>query len=86
MRMKVYTIYDKKSQVYTPPMVFHNDGHATRELQMQLRGNAKAVMSQYPADYDLLCICEWDDTSGQIGTCARRIVLSLDALVQVSSE
>lgn len=83
---RIYTVYDKKAQVYTPPMVYFNDGAAMRDFAMQLRRNPDSPLAMFPADYDLLCIADWDERSGKMGTTARRTVTSIDQLLTANPE
>lgn len=80
MSKRLYVIYDKKAQVYTPPMVYHNDGAAMRDLQMQMRRNPESPFAVFGADYDLVKIADWDERSGKVGVMSRVVVTSLDQL------
>lgn len=64
MKLCMYSIFDVKTRVFFPPMVFHNAEHAKRDLRMELRKGG--MMAEFPADYQLYQVGEWFDDSGLI--------------------
>lgn len=81
MKLTMYAIYDLKTRVFFPPMVFHNDGHAKRDVSVEVR-QGRSMMKEFPADYELFEVGEWLDDSGtaQALTPPRR-VCRLDELL-----
>lgn len=62
MMQKLYAIYDVKTQVFFPPMGFHNDAHACREMRAWY-AKPGSMVSQYPEDFDLYEVGTWDDST-----------------------
>lgn len=67
MKLKIYSVYDKKSMVYHPGQYCHNDGHAMRFFAMQFQ-NPDTVMGKYPEDFDIYRIGEFDDATGLLSS------------------
>lgn len=64
MVTKLYSIYDVKTQVFMPPMVFHNDSHAMRNASSEL--DRDTMISKFPNDFELMECGKWDDSQGVI--------------------
>lgn len=64
MKVKVYSIYDVKTQFYGSPVTFHNDSHAKRDITMKL--SPQSAIKMYPNDYELFCLGTFDDSNGKI--------------------
>lgn len=86
MKLALYSVYDSKTQIFLPPMCFHNDEHAMRDMRLQLeRGDT--VMSKFPADYELRCVGDWDDHSGELEAVSpSRLVCRVDSLSERDTE
>lgn len=79
--MAVYSVYDKKAEMFFSPMTFHNDAHACREMR-RVYGDPKSSLNQYPEDYDLFLVGSWDDGSAALeGLVPPRMVAKGTALV-----
>lgn len=65
MKLKMYSVYDKKAQAWTTPIFQVNDEVAQRNI-----GNAandpQHNFHMNSEDYSLYCIGEWDDVEGQV--------------------
>ena len=61
--MRVYSIYDKKALAYSPVLSFPNDVFAIRACEADLR-NSQSVYSQYPSDFCLVHVADFDDVKG----------------------
>lgn len=60
MLLKLYSIWDKKVQVFSAPFAFHNDEHAKRSLTMELR-KSNVPMAEFPEDYQLYFLSDFSD-------------------------
>lgn len=60
MKHKVYTVYDSKAQVYMQPLFFRADGEAIRAFSASI-ARPGHTFADYPADYTLFAIGEFDD-------------------------
>lgn len=63
--MKIYSIFDKKSNNYGPVMCFPNDVMAIRAVEMDLM-NGQSVMASYPHDFALMLVGTFDESVGCI--------------------
>ena len=63
--MKVYSIYDKKSERFGVPFFCINDGVAKRELD-RLSHDENSYVSAYPDDYSLYGLGSFDDEKGKL--------------------
>ena len=63
MGKNLYSIYDKKSDLYAPPFIELTDGTAIRAC-MDLLQNANMPFAKYPSDYTLMKIGSWDEVAG----------------------
>lgn len=65
MIKKIYTVYDAKAEFYATPFFARNNGEALRMFQ-EAANDKTITIGQYPEDYALFCIGEWDELSGVI--------------------
>ena len=63
MDKNLYTIYDKKSEIYAPPFVELTDGTAIRVVT-DLLGNTNSPFYKYPDDYTLVKVGSYDELTG----------------------
>lgn len=61
--MRIYSLFDKKSLSYGPVMSFPNDVTAIRAIEMEMK-NSKSVVSNYPTDFALMHLGNYDDAKG----------------------
>jgi len=66
MIKQIYSIRDLKASAYLQP--FFNDSPilAERHVQMLMTHNEMSPLNQFPKDFDLYEIGEWDDITGTI--------------------
>lgn len=62
---KMFSIRDSKGEVYHPPMYANTHGEAERNFKMQVN-NEKTMMFQFPEDFDLYYVGDYDTKSGKI--------------------
>lgn len=66
MMLAIFSIYDRKAEVYFPPQCYHNEETAKRSLRMEFEKNPLTPMVMFPDDYDLYCVGAWDDATAEI--------------------
>lgn len=67
MKHKVYTVYDQKAQVYMQPIFFRADGEAIRAFRASI-SKPGHPFADYPADYTLFAIGEFDDDNAKFAS------------------
>jgi len=65
MKLKIFSLYDEKAQVFNTPQYLAHKGEAIRMLQTTL-GAKESMMSKYPEDFNLYCLGTYDDSTGKI--------------------
>lgn len=65
MLQKIFTIYDSKVESYQSPFTAIHKGYALREFE-NVSNDPKTAIGQYPADYTLFEIGEFNTTTGSI--------------------
>ena len=64
MIRKAYSIRDKKTEVFNQPIFAVNDEDVKRTLTMYMNQQKQDLMAQYPEDYTLYWIGQFDDHNG----------------------
>lgn len=65
MLLKAFSIRDSKAEVFNTPFFQKTHGEAERSFQALVK-DEKTMVSQYPTDYDLYYIGDYDDQSGEL--------------------
>lgn len=63
--LKIFAIYDKKVAIYRYPHFHQNIQDAVRQFQQEVK-NPQNPLSQYPEDFDLYQIGQFDETTANI--------------------
>ncbi len=63
MILKIFSIRDAKAEVYNTPFYQKTHGEAERNFRT-LVTDEKSTISQYPDDFDLYYLGEYNDNSG----------------------
>ena len=63
MDKNLYSIYDKKSEIYAPPFIELTNGTAIRAVT-DLLNRPEMPFNKYPEDYTLVKIGSWDEFAG----------------------
>jgi len=80
--MEMYSIYDRKLREYGQILLAPNIGTVSRTIVMGVRGS-KSTMDQYPEDFELHKVGEFDTQSGQVTANGRpEILVTLDLLME----
>lgn len=81
-----FSVLDKKSGLYDFVQSFKSEADAVRACRSLVNsGNKDSLIVQYPSDYELYQVAEFDQQTGEFVTGVRFIV-SLGVLVDVSKE
>lgn len=65
MMLKVYSIRDAKAEVFNMPFYKKTHGEAERDFT-SLANDDKSSVFNFPEDYDLYYLGEYDDQSGKL--------------------
>lgn len=78
MKLNVYTIKDIKAETFGNPFYSANDNTAKRSLE-QASKDPNTTISQYPEDFVLYKLGQWDDETATISTLDTPFYLSTGA-------
>lgn len=67
MLLKAFSIRDTKAEVFNTPFFQKTHGEAERAFK-RLTADQQSMIAQYPEDYDLYYIGEYDDQTGKLIT------------------
>lgn len=65
MKHKIFTVHDAAANAYIAPFFLPEEKQALRGFRGAIN-NPEHAFGQWPKDYTLMCIGEWDDDSGEI--------------------
>ena len=65
IKKRIFSIYDKKAQVYFNPFYFAYKGEALRGFEEAVK-DPQSPMSKFPADYSLYCLGVFNCTTGEV--------------------
>jgi len=65
MTKKMFSIRDSKAEAYGNPVFLNSHGEAERSFQ-QLAQDPKTTINQFPTDFDLYYLGDFDDISGKM--------------------
>lgn len=64
--MILISVFDKKSSHYLPPMAYEHVSQAIRSYMMAARKQPDSTQFQFPEDFDLYQVGEFDEVSGAV--------------------
>lgn len=64
MMLKIYSIRDSKTQTFNTPFYQKTHGEAERNFSKAVT-DSKTTISQYPEDFDLYYLGEYNDNEGK---------------------
>jgi len=76
--MQLFSIYDRKAKIYLQPFTMKNETEALRSF-MRLVTDDKSQIKQFPEDYELTFIGDWDEKSGDVIVSQPKPVLLMTA-------
>lgn len=65
MHYKMFSIRDQKAEIFTPPFYKKTHGEAERDFN-SLVNDSKSTVSQFPDDFDLYYVGDYDDQTGVV--------------------
>lgn len=65
MKQNLYSVFDRKTGIYSPPMAFPAVGAAVRMFTDEVNGG-QSLIGKHPEDYDLYHVGEFDDNTAQL--------------------
>lgn len=65
MKVRIYSVYDRKGQLFNQPFFAANDAMAVRTIYMREKVDP-GLLSEFPEDFLLVYIGEFDSDSGDI--------------------
>ena len=87
MRLRVYSVYDKKTMMYYAPVCYHNDEHMMRDFGLSLSRQSDGPIVKFPQDYEVFEVGTWTDESGLLAaTIPVRWVCGVAALLSPAVE
>jgi hypothetical protein len=86
MMQKMYSIFDKKSEIYTKPFVEMTDGTAVRAITDLIRQQPGGPHAQYSQDYTLYRVGEFDERSGLVSSLVEEKIIELATLTDEAKE
>jgi len=75
------TVFDEKSGIYGAPFTSHNEATAERDFSYVVINDTSSDLYRNPIDYHLFLIAEYDDTTGEINTKTRKLIVSAANLI-----
>lgn len=66
MRVKYFSVYDKKTQTFGQLFPAATIGAAERSFSESINNQPDSMAAKYPDDFALYLHCEFDDESGSI--------------------
>ncbi len=63
MKLKMFSIRDAKSEIFTNPFYKATHGEAERDFRTTVN-NDKTTLNRYPEDFDLYYLGTYDDNTG----------------------
>lgn len=76
MRVKIFSVYDSKSEAYMQPFFSPTKGSAVRSFIDSIQDH-NTIFCKHPEDYTLFEIGEFDDSTGILITLTTPISLGL---------
>lgn len=65
MILKMFSIRDTKGEIFNPPYFAKTHGEAERQFKT-LTNDSKSTINQYPEDFDLYYLGDYDDQTGKL--------------------
>ena len=79
----IYSIYDRKAELYLPPFMEAANGTAIRKIQdMVADNNPNNVLHHHSEDFDLVKLAEFGEISGQIKAVNKEVLINCGKLKQ----
>lgn len=76
MIKNLYSVYDKKTDSYSPPMESNNDEEMMRTIASDM-GNENSLLHKFPTDFELHIVGSWDNTRGKVVLRDKKLICTL---------
>ncbi|AXH72217.1 MAG: nonstructural protein [Microviridae sp.] len=63
MILKIFSIYDIKSEAFSPPFFMSTAGEAVRAFK-DLANDSNSMIGRHPSDFRLMCLGTFDNCAG----------------------
>jgi hypothetical protein len=77
----IYSIYDRKAEIYLPPFMEQANGTAIRKLQ-DMVAQEGSIWANHAEDFDLVKLAEFGEVSGSIKSIQKEVLINLGKLTQ----
>lgn len=84
--MRVYSLYDRKMKEFGQLVLSNNDETVTRALIEGLKGGKGATIHEYPKDFDLVLLGQFDPETGELVGEAARVVVNVGEALSLLME
>ena len=84
MKLEIFSVWDARLKAFNTPWFSPNSQTAIRDCSMLVR-RPETKLGEFPEDYWLYKVGEWDDESGELVDCESEKIARLDQL-QVQEE
>ena len=74
--LKVYSVYDSKTEAWMEPFTQLNRGSAMRLIE-DMCNDSKTIFCKYPGDFTFFEIGEWDSVKGEVRMYPTKVSLGL---------
>lgn len=82
MLKTLYSVYDKKSQIFGTPFTEINDGTAIRAIQDLISSNSSHPFARHGEDFELVRVGSFNEQSGNIDEDPQGKVIEINQLNQ----
>ena len=80
MLKTLYSVYDKKSQIYSAPFIEVNDGTAIRAIQDTITNNQSHPFARHGEDFELVRVGSFNELDGGIAEDPQGTVIQIEQL------
>lgn len=84
MRLRVYSMYDRKARGFGALMNFVNDEIARRAVLAIVRGDGE--IKNFPGDFDMYCLGEMDSETGVLDAGIPTPVFNVGDLIKAAQQ
>lgn len=79
MKKHLYSIWDRKSNMYAAPFMEQTDGTAIRAIQDLIQNNANHQFARYAEDFALVSVGQFDEATGELHS-EQKVIIELEQL------
>jgi hypothetical protein len=80
MLKTLYSVYDKKSQIYSAPFIEVNDGTAIRAIQDTITNNQSHPFARHGEDFELCRVGSFNELDGGVSEDPQGTVIQIEQL------